>query len=134
VYDLAITPDGSLGAVATGAGKLSIINLRPNMVGAVSVRQLPPMPILSTHYITAVRFIDRDSLAVGVIQAYGPRPWARFYAGAVLVLKTSGEPTIQRAIELPEPATWSPALDVNFGSPIFAAYTPKSAIFVKIQD
>lgn len=136
VHDLAITPDGSRGLVATGDGELKLIELHP---GAVSVRQLPRLSILSRYYVSALRFINRDSVAVGVIQFYGHRPFERFYGGAVQVLKISGvgpfwgEQIFETAISQSEPATWSPALDVSYGSDTFAAYTPAAAIFVSIK-
>ena len=136
VHDLAITPDGSRGVVATGDGEMHLVELG---TGAVSVRQLPRLSILSRYYVTAIRFLRRDLLAVGAIQSYGPRPFERFYAGAVQVLKISGtrpsrsQRIFETAIRLPEPATWGPELEVTFGSDAFAAYTPAAAIFVKVQ-
>ena len=134
VYGLDITPDGSRGVVASGAGTLSIVELDFRGSGEPKMRQLPPLPILSAHYVTAARFVNSETLAVGVIQAYGPRPLAKFYAGSVLVLKVSGQPILQRAIQLPEQATWSPQLDVAFNNPIFTAYTPKSVIFARVDN
>lgn len=136
VHDLAITPDGSRGVVATGDGELKLIELHPR---TISVRRLPRLSILSRYYVTAIRFINRDSVAVGVIQFYGQRPFERFYGGAVQVLKISGvgpfwgEQIFETAISQSEPTTWSPALDVAYGSDTFAAYTPEAAIFVTIQ-
>ena len=122
--------------VATGDGELKLIEIRS---AAVSIRRLPRLSILSRYYVTAIRFINRDSVAVGVIQFYGQRPFERFYGGAVQVLKISGvgpfwgEQIFETAISQSEPATWSPALDVSYGSDTFAAYTPEAAIFVAIQ-
>ena len=135
VYDLAITPDGSLGAVATGAGRIHVIELKSCPGKGCRLRRLPPLPVLSTHYVTSLRFISEHSLALGVIQAVGVGPSRRFYGAMVLVIKTTGgELQFRNSIELPEPATWSPMLDVTFGSPVFAAYTPASAMYVRLED
>jgi hypothetical protein len=134
VYDLAITPDGTLGAVAAGAGRIFIIELQSCPGKACRPRQLPALPVIGTHYVTSLRFISGRSLALGVIQAAGAGPFRRFYGGIVLVLATTGALEFQDAIELPEPATWSPSLDVTFGSPVFAAYTPKSVMVVRVEN
>jgi hypothetical protein len=133
VYGLAITPDGSLAAVATGAGKIVIVDLKSCGSQSCPQRELPRLPVAGTHYVTDVRFLDRESIVVGVIQAAWAGRFRRFHAGAVLVIKTTGERRFQQSIELPDPATWSPSLDVTFGSPFFAAYTPNAAIFVEMD-
>jgi len=134
VHELAMTPDGSLGAVATRAGRISIVDLQSCTTGSCAVRQLPQLPILSTHYITAIRFISRDAVVIGVIQATGRGRDKRFYGGAVLVLKTTGELVYQRSMGFRELTTWSPKIDVAFGNPVFAAYTPNTAIFVRLDN
>jgi hypothetical protein len=136
VHDLAITPDGSRGVVATGDGKLYLVEMR---VGSVSITEFPPLSIQSRDYVTAIRFVDRDLIAVGAIQFYGSSPFERFYAGAVQVLEISrsgplrAERVFEEAIRLPVSATWSPELDVTFGSGFLAAFSPEAAIFVKLR-
>jgi hypothetical protein len=136
VHGLAITPDGSRGAVATGNGELTLIEMRAR---SVSVREPRRLSISSRYYVTAIRFVNRDSIAVGAIQYYGSSPFERFYAGAVQVLKITGsgpsqvERIFETSIRLPVPATWSPELDVTYGSDTFAAYTPEAAIVVKLR-
>lgn len=134
VYDLAITPDGSLGAVTVGAGKIFIIELQACPGNTCRARQLPSLPVLSTHYVTALRFVSHRLLALGVIQAAGAGPYRRFFGGTVIVQRVSGALIFHDMIPLPEPATWSPSLDVTFGSDTFAAYTPKAAMYVRVRE
>ena len=116
VYDIAITPDGSLGAVATGAGRIHVIDLRSCPGKDCRPRRLLPLPVLSTHYVTSLRFVSEHSLALGVIQAAGVEPYRSFYGAIVLVIGTTrGELQFRNSIKLPEPTTWSPMLDVTFG-------------------
>ena len=131
VHELAITPDGSYAAIATGAGKLTFIDLSTCSRTDCPLSHAPPLPVSGTHYITAVRFIDRSKVAIGVIRSIGRLPKARFFGAEVLVMTTAGQLKFQRTIDLPQPATWSPQLDVNFGSPFFTAYTRNTALFVR---
>jgi hypothetical protein len=134
VYDVAITPDGTRAVVATSGGKLSLIELSSCTDRACRTRQLPPLPILSSHHVTEVRFIDRDTLAVGVIQTVGAQPYASYFGCAVAVITTSGEVRFRRSIDLPRPATWSPELDVVYGRGEFTAFTRSMAIVVAVGN
>jgi len=129
VHELAVRPDGALAAVATGAGRLAFIDVGTCAPSGCKFRYLPSLQIPGTYYITAVRFIDSRKVVIGVARSVGRGPDAKFFAGEVLVVTTSGHILYQAEISLPQPATWSPQLDVAFGSPYFAAYTPSAVIF-----
>ena len=134
VHELAITPDGSQAAVATGDGKLSFIDLKNCVtLNCPSLRSLS-LPILNIHFITAIRFLDRDTVALGVIQGMGSRSRPQFSGASVLVVTRTGNVQFRMSIPLPQPATWSPSLDAMFGSRVFAAFTPVAAVFIKVGN
>ena len=133
VHAIAITPDGTRGAVATVAGRISIIDLDRCTAGGCAMRRLPPLPILSVHEISDIRFLDDNTLALGVILATGLRPGARYFGGAVMVITTAGAVRFQRSIHVPVPTTGGPRLDVTFGRQEFTAFTPSTVMVVEVE-
>ena len=89
-----------LGAVATGDGRISIVDLQACVGKACQPQELHHRLALGSYFITAVRFIDRQTLAVGVIQAVVAGHSRRFHGAAVVVLNTTGVPIFQRSIAL----------------------------------
>ena len=131
VRSLAITPDGTRAVVASDGGELSLIELDRCRAGNCPVRNLR-LPMLGAHRITDMRFINRNTIALGVLLATGLRTAWQYYGGSVVILSTTGAGNVvQRPIDVPLPATGGPKLDVTFGQPEFAAFTPSTALFLK---
>ncbi len=85
VHELAATPDGSLAAIATDGGKVSFILTGSCSAGACPVQPMPALAFGGTYYITAIKFIDRANIALGVIEASGTPPNVSFDRGHVIV-------------------------------------------------
>ncbi|HEY7090839.1 MAG TPA: hypothetical protein VH518_22265 [Tepidisphaeraceae bacterium] len=139
IHSLALTADGSTGAVAA---KDEVFFISPKKCGSSSCRPraAPALPVAGTFLVTEIRFVNEKLLAVGVIQRVGDKEPHTFPAGAVLVLKASSRvvntssPAVlfNQRIELEQPATWAPILDVSYGARSFAAHTPHRAIIVSV--
>ena len=133
VHELALTPDGISGAVATDQGGLSFLSPRSCDANSCKVTAIPALPVPRIHYISSVRFIDRKTVALGVFQATGTAANVKYETGAILAVTTSGRVRFQQSIRLPQPAAWSPLINLNYGSPDFAAFTRNTAIFVRVS-
>jgi hypothetical protein len=132
VYEVALAADGSIGAVAIDEGKLFFVSPASCQQSPCGLRAVPPLAVDGTFQITATRFLNPTTLAVGVIQYAGVAPRATFLAGAVLAVDTSGNVLFKANVELEQPATWSPSLDVRYGAPFFGAHTPDRALLVSL--
>jgi hypothetical protein len=94
---------------------------------------MPSLPVSGTYYISAIQFLDKKTVALGVFQATGTAPNVTYETGAALAVTTSGKVKFRQPIKLSQPATWSPLIDVTYGMPDFAAYTPETAVFVRVD-
>ena len=131
VYDLALAADGSVGAIAIDKGELFFVSptsCREAQCTLKAVRQF----VHPNFLISAIRFVDAKTVAVGVIQHLGAGNWPR--AAAFAVNTTSGDVLFKsNDIPLEQPAMWSPSIDASYGVPFFAAYTPHRALLVSVD-
>jgi hypothetical protein len=131
VYELAVAADGSTGAVAVDNGGLFFVT--PSLCDqSCEFREAPPLPVDGTFFVSAIRFADSDTLAVGVIQRQGEEPAVSFPAGATLVVSTAGEVLFRSRIEVGQPATWGPSIDVSYDTGYFAAHTPQTVLLISL--
>jgi hypothetical protein len=133
IRSMAITPDGTRGVVAVEDGKASLIDIDRCTADDCRVRMLPSLPVLSSHEISDVRFVDRNSIAFGAILALGLPPGAHYYGGTIVVLEVPSNRTYQHYIDIPLPATSGPKLDVTFGRREFTAFSPIRALVVRVE-
>ena len=74
VYELALTADGSVGAVAVNEGGLSFVSPEACIRSSCeprAVKSLPVAPVGGTFLISSMRFVDATTLVVGVIRRVG---------------------------------------------------------------
>ena len=133
VHELAATPDGSLAAIATDGGKVSFILTGSCSAGACPVQPMPALAFGGTYYITAIKFIDRANIALGVIEASGTPPNVSFDRGHVIVAAMDAQVKFRKSMRLAPNAGWSPLLDVTFGESKFSAYTQDAVFVVKVN-
>ncbi len=132
VYEMALAADGSIGAVAIDDGKLFFVSPASCERPPCGLKEVPPLPVDGTFLITATRFVNPTTLAIGVIQYVGAAPRLTFLAGAALAINTSGKVLFKTNFKLEQPATWTPALDVSYDAPFFGAHTPDRALIVSL--
>lgn len=133
VYALALAADGSEGAVGIGTGELFFVAPKSCQATACKLRNAG-LNLDTPYMITALRFIDSTTVAIGRIKRVGTKPPYLFPEGAVVAMSTSGGVSLfERTVPLEQPATWSPTIEVTYGLPFFAAHTPDSALFVSLR-
>lgn len=130
VHELAITPDGAMAAVATDAGRVSLFRTTGCDAHACSRFELPPLPAGGRVYVSSLRFVDRDLIAVAALGVSGSRPNERIEDGYLFLFTTNGQVEYRKKIALPQPATWSPLLDAGYRQAKFTVYTRDSASIV----
>ena len=133
VHELAATPDGSLAAIATDRGGVSFITTGSCSAASCPVQSMPALPFGGTYYISAIKFIDRATIALGIIEASGSPPNESFDRGYVVVAGTDGQVQFRHAMRLAPLAGWSPLLDVTFGERVFSAYTHDAVFVVEVN-
>ncbi|HSC08598.1 MAG TPA: hypothetical protein VLD59_17370 [Steroidobacteraceae bacterium] len=132
VYDLALTADGSQGAVAIGKGEILFITPQTcNGVACAPVRAAGSAD--GNYQITMLRFVSEQVLAVGKIKEVGAAPRLEYPEGALAALSVAGDVLIERVVPLEQPATWSPSIDASYSAPVFGAHTPHRAYIVRLN-
>jgi hypothetical protein len=92
---------------------------------------MPPLPLGSIYFVTAIRFLTKSKVAIGVIEQSGNPPNATYHSGHVVVASTTGVVELDEPLRLAPGAGWSPLLEVTFGKPLFAAYTSDRVLVVE---
>lgn len=133
VHELAATPDGSLAAIATDGGNVSFIMTGSCGASSCAIQPMPALPLGGTHYITAIKFIDRATLALGSIEATGSAPNLSYDRAYVIVAGTDGQVKFRHSMKLAPNAGWSPLLDVTFNDTKFSAYTQDAVFVVEVN-
>jgi hypothetical protein len=128
VHDLALSPDGALGALVGDRGRYFLLS-----VDSAKVREAQRLPVDGAFYITAARFIDAKILVLGVAQRDEKAPSRGFARGAVLAVGVDGQVLLQRSLRI-EDSTFSPFLEVTPGSRTFAAFTPQRTLVLSVGD
>jgi hypothetical protein len=132
VYDLALTADGSQGAVGIGTGE--ILFIAPQTCNGVTCAPPRSSGIADSSYkITMLRFVSEQVLAVGKIKEVGVAPRLEYPEGALAALSVAGDVLIERSVPLEQPATWSPSIDASYGATVFGAHTPHRAYIVRLN-
>jgi hypothetical protein len=124
VYEIALTPSGRKAVVATSGGVVSLIDVRSCLHGSCSPMTMPSLLPEGSFNVSSIRFIDESLLAVAVIEREGAFPSVTYPKGRVFVVNVDGGTLLNFTIDIPQPATRSPLLDVVFDSTHFAAFTP----------
>jgi hypothetical protein len=134
VSELALTGDGSLGALGVGDGEVLLITPPScNIRKCRTPQQIPGLDRSTIYRVTALRFMDANTLAIGRIQRVDSGDKVTYPAAEVVATSIgSAKPLFRRLIPLKQPATWSPSLDATFGVLAFAAYTPDRALIVTL--
>lgn len=136
VYELALSPDGSLGAVGIGTGEILLV--APPSCNTTTCK--PPKKVAGldeslTYRVTSLRFVDAKTLAIGRIQREGSEANVVYPAAEVAVTSIgSNQPLFRRVIPLEQPATWAPTLDTTSGVRAFAAYSARTTLVVRLED
>ena len=133
VYEISLTPNGRKAAVATSGGALTLLDIRSCLHGSCNPKTIPPLSPDGNFNISSVRFIDEGLMAVAVIEREGAPPNMTYPKGGVFVVNVEGGIVFHLAMDIPQPATRSPVLDVVFDSTHFAAFTRDEAVFVRIR-
>jgi hypothetical protein len=133
VYSLAMAADGNVGAVAVDGGNLFLISPKACKRGACEKPTGVSLDSVSGDFlITAVRFIDPTTMAIGMLERTGTAPDFVYPSALALAMDTSGNLLFKTGMPIQQPATWTPSIDVTYGIRAFAAHTPERSLFVEL--
>lgn len=131
IHHLALSPDGSMGAIAVDKGRLFLFETAFAKLKEVF------LSIPGVSFITDVQFIDSGRIALGLIRSRDgikdKRGHFTFSAASILVVSAAGDTLFQHDFNLGNPATYSPSIDVTYGLQYFSARTPHRVLFVSLQ-
>jgi hypothetical protein len=134
VHAIAVTPDGAVAAVATDKGRVYLLDLQSCRPDVCTPTELRRLPIHGTYYVSDIRFVDSETLAIAIFRSTGTPRSERFDEGAVLVVTTRGGTKLRKQIPLPQPPTWSPLLNVTYGQREFVAYTRDTVYLIEVDN
>jgi hypothetical protein len=127
VHKLRLTPDGSAAVVTGSAGRYFFLDPAKGRFDE-GVR----LPFDAALFISDVEFVDRDTIAVGVLERHGEPPRHSWPRGALIVVDRKGDITYRSRHQIREPYSSRPAVDVSFGVPKLVGFTLDEVMLVGV--
>jgi hypothetical protein len=129
VHDLILTPDGSSAVVVGDQGRYFILNPSNGefWVG-------PPLPFDGTFSITNLKFVDKNTLAMGVLHREGDPPKATWPRGTILVIDLKGKVIFREDLSIQRASAGEPHIDVAFESRFIVGYTKEKTMLIELKQ
>jgi hypothetical protein len=127
VHGLTLTPDGSLAVVVGDRGHYSFLD-----PSAGKLLEGTRLPLQGTFYIMNLKFIDANTLAMGVLYREGETPKVTWPRGTILIIDLKGEVAFQRELSIRQATAGDPNIDVAFGNRFIIGYTRERTILIEL--
>jgi hypothetical protein len=128
VHDLILAPDGSSAVVVGDQGRYFLVNPSNG-----HIQQGPPLPFDRTFSITNLKFVDRNTLAMGVLHREGDPPKVTWPRGTILVMDLQGNVIFRENLSIQRASAGEPHIDVAFMR-FIVGYTKEKTMLIKLRQ
>ncbi len=122
VHHLRISPDGAAALVGGDRGRYFFLD-----PGTRRLREGARVPVDSGLFLSDLQLVDRDVVAIGVLQRHGDPPRHTWPQGAVVVLDRAGKALVRAEYSISEPLASRPAVSASYGVPMVLTFTLDTA-------
>lgn len=127
VHHLRIAPDGSVAVVGGDRGRYFYLD-----PASGKVVEGARLPFKTEVFLSDIKLVGRDTLAIGVLQRQGDPPRHTWPRGAVVVITRAGKVLFRAEYPIREPLASRPAVDATFGVPVVVAFTLDATALIKL--
>ncbi len=127
VHHLRVSPDGSAAVIGGNRGRYFYLDSASSQFEE-GVR----LPFKAELFISAIELVDRDTLAVGVLQRQGEPPRHTWPSGGLVVINRKGNVLFRTEYPIREPLASRPGLGVTFENPTIIGFTLDTTSLVRL--
>lgn len=121
VHHLVLAPDSDRdGAGGVGGDRGRYFFLDP---AGAQFKEGKRLPFDAELFLSELKFVDHDTLAVGVLQGEGDPPRNRWSRSGLAIVTRSGKVLLRQEYPISRPISSRPAVDVTFDVPTVIGYT-----------
>jgi len=130
VHDLALIPDGSLAVVVGDKGRYFFLDPSTG-----HVREGKSLPLHGIFYITNLKFLDKNTLAMGVLHRKGEPPKVTWPTGTILVVDLEGEGKVafQKELSIQQAGSLDPNIEAVFGNRFIVGHTKETLLLIELR-
>jgi hypothetical protein len=129
VHDLILTPDGSSAVVVGDRGRYFLLDPSTG-----NFREGTRLPFEGTFYITNLKYVDANTLAMGVLHREGEPPKVTWPKGTILVIDLKGKVIFREDLLIQRASAGEPHIDVAFGSRFIVGYTKEKTMLIELKQ
>ena len=132
VHGLTLTPDGSSAVVVGDQGRYFFLD--PSTLNVQEGQRLQSIGLEGVFYITNLRFVNPQMLAMGILHRQGQPPKATWPRSTILFMDREGNVAFRTALEIRRATAFDPKVEVAFGSRFIVAYTEETALLIDLEQ
>lgn len=126
VHRLRLAPDGT---AVVGGDRGRYFFLDPNKA---AFKEGPQLPFKAGLFITDLGFVNKDTLAVGVLLREGKPPGHSWPRGGLIVINRDGKVLFKEEYAISKQISSRPGVDVTFGVPTVIGFTLDKAVRIEL--
>jgi hypothetical protein len=127
VHDFALIPDGSLAVVVGNEGRYFFLDTSTG-----NVREGNQLPLQGDFYITNLKFVDKNTLAMGVLHRKGEPPKVTWPTGTILVIDLEGKVAFQKELSIQQASSLDPTIEAVFGNRFIVGHTKETLLLIEL--
>lgn len=129
VHDLVLTPDGSRAVVVGDQGRYFLLDPSTG-----NYQEGARLPFEGAFYIMDVKFVDPNTLAMGILHREGEPPKVTWPRGSLLVTDLKGKVIFREDLLIQRATAGEPQMDVAFGSRFIVGYTKEKTLLIALRQ
>ena len=126
VHGLTLAADGSSAVVIGDQGRYFYLD-----PSAGKYQEGKRLPFDGTFYIFNSKFVDSQTLALGVQHRTSKATWEK---ATIIIIDQNGNPLFQKEFPLREATSFIPGIDVTFGSRFIIGFTEDTTILMELRE
>ena len=126
VHKLVLAPDGTA-VVGGDRGRYFFLDPQRGQI-----EEGARLPFDAELFLTDLAFVDRDTLAIGVLQREGKPPSHKWSRGGLAVITRDGDVLVKQEFPIRKQISSRPAVEATFGLPFVVAFTLDEAVHIEL--
>ncbi|MDH5618771.1 MAG: hypothetical protein OEZ11_09020 [Gammaproteobacteria bacterium] len=126
VHELVLAPDGAA-VVGGDRGRFFFLDTQKG-----DVKEGARLPFDAELFLTDLKFVDHDTIAIGVLQREGKPPSYSWPRGSLIVVTRDGDVLFKQDFPIRKQISSRPAVEATFGLPFVVAFTLDEAVHIEL--
>jgi hypothetical protein len=128
VHGITLSPDDSSAAVVGDKGRTFFLD-----VSTGEFKEGSRLAFEGTFYITNQRFLDANTLAIGILHREGGASKGTWPKGTILIIDRNGKEIFRKELSIRKATAFDPKIEVTLGSRFVIGYTEETTILIELE-